>query len=104
MEFTVRAYVPAAPGLDPSSDCGAAPAVAFLTMSDDNGKLKIEEEILDRDIDEIGSVSIRRGQVVVVASGCPGLCDGTGTGLPRIVNEPAVCWQDLRMIPFDQGN
>ena len=62
--FTVRAYVPQQPGLSPSSDCGAAPAVAFATSSDENGTLSITDLIPNRDLDEIGSVSIRRDLTV----------------------------------------
>ncbi len=70
--FTVRLYT-----FD-VGDCGMGPALAaFDTSSDKRGKLKISGRLLNGEIDDIGSVSIRR-------SG------------PPSENEPAVCWQDLR--------
>lgn len=69
--FTVRLYQ-----FD-VGDCGMGPALAaFDTPSNGKGKLKIIGELLNGDLDDIGSVSIRR-------SG------------PPSDNEPAVCWQDL---------
>ncbi len=69
--FTIRLY------RSDVGDCGMGPALAaFDTSSDEEGELTIRGEFLDGNLDDIGSVSIRR-------SGPP----------PE--NEPAVCWQDL---------
>ncbi len=70
-QFTIRAY-----RFD-VGDCGMGPALAaFDTSSDERGKLKVRGELINGDLDDIGSVSIRR-------SG------------PPSDNEPAICWQDL---------
>ncbi len=69
--FTVRLYQATV------GDCGMGPALAaFDGTSDGKGKLKITGVFVGGDLDDIGSVSIRR-------SGPP----------PE--NEPAICWQDL---------
>ena len=75
--FTIRLY------RSDVGDCGMGPALAaFDTSSDEKGELTIGGEFLDGNLDDIGSVSIRR-------SGPP----------PE--NEPAVCWQDLLEVPLD---
>jgi len=58
-DFTVRAYI------DTVTDCVAAAGNALIVpfvatgTSDDNGKLKLSGTILDKVVDDVGSVSIR---------------------------------------------
>ena len=78
--FTIRLY------RSDVGDCGMGPALAaFDTSSDEKGELTIGGEFLDGNLDDIGSVSIRR-------SG------------PPSENEPAVCWQDLLEVPLDDDD